>query len=699
MAREDGSRRGLSHALAGLRVVEIGDRTGVTACGGLLAQMGADVVMLEPRHCPPEDKWRHLLAARNGKSAVTLNESDPEGLRQLSDLVEAADVVLLSSDRTTFRTITWDGPRPSGQVVCDITAFGHQGPLSGVPASDALVQAYTGTAETTGPRDGPPTVVGAPVLEMESAVYAASAVVAALYERVRSGRGQRVDVSLYDVGVNALLAFLALPFTGRLATRDGNRHLALAPWNAYRATNGWVQICSPTNDMWTRLCNVIDRPELVGDPQFDSPSQRLDHVNAVDDIVAAWVRRRTVEDCVDVLTQNVIPVSRIVGRDAIATEPNLLHRGMVHQTEDSESGATTLLPGSPLDTGFRPALVASTAEPMDWLTRPRRRDKDLTTGDHVRQGRPLDGIRVVEIGMNTVAPLAGRQLAVLGADVIKVEPPAGDSNRDNGPLRDDGQSYVFALSNTDKRGVTLDLKRAEDREMLWALLGTADVLIENLKPGSLHRLGFGAEDVRRRRPSLIYCSINGFGHNSVYRNRPALDTVIQAMSGLMGTTVRDGVPYKAGISVSDQIGGQLGLLGVVAALIQRSRTGHGSTLDLAMQDGTAWVTHPVWKDEGSPVQIYHEQNRWHVADHSGTSPVLSVAEVLEHPHTRARGLLTEVPTADGDTWTVLQTPIRLGDTPVQVRSTMPRLGFVDPRLQQELAELRSNRNGEERQHA
>jgi len=694
-----GLRDDLTNALAGVCVVEIGDRIAVGACGGLLAQLGADVVVLEPRNAKLQDKWRNPAAALSGKRAISVGMRQPENEHHVIGLVAAADVVLLSSDRSAWSATTWDSARPEQQVVCDITAFGHDGPLAGRPASDALVQAWSGAAETTGPRDGPPTVVGAPVLEMESAVYAASAIVAALIERLDSGRGQRVDVALFDVGVNALLAFLALPFTGRLATRDGNRHLALAPWNAYQASDGWVQICSPTNDMWVRLCKLMGRAELVIDSRFQTPSQRLEHVDLVDEVVAAWVSRRTVDECVELLTKHVIPVSGILAREAIAAEPNLLHRGMIHEYRHPVSKDRVLLPGSPLTSAFRPAIAASMPEAPNWGSARNLAAANLTTRDHIRPGRPLDGIRVVEIGMNTVAPLAGRQLAALGADVIKVEPPTGDSNRVNGPLRGDGESYVFALSNTDKRGLTLDLKVTEDRDKLWALLSTADVLIENLKPGSLTRLGFGSQKVRQRHPELVYCSINGFGHDSVYPNRPALDTVIQAMSGLVGTTLLDGIPYKAGISVSDQIGGQFGLLGVTAALFQRRQTGKGATLDLAMQDGTAWVTHPVWNQPGSPVEVFRDQNRWHVGDHSGIAAVLSVQEVLEHPHTQTRRLLVEVSTPDGDAWTVLQTPFRLRDTPARVRSAMPRLGFVDPVLVHEIEEAQALSADKEEQHA
>jgi crotonobetainyl-CoA:carnitine CoA-transferase CaiB-like acyl-CoA transferase len=697
----------LSRALSGIRVLEVGDRVAVGGCGSLLAHLGASVTVLEPTMRPAQDKWSCTPGAVASKNRVNIDRTSPEDLELVRTLADSADVVLLSTDRSAFPDLDLDmasgsRERSGKQVVMELTAFGSSGPLSGQPASEALVQAYTGAAETTGRREGPPLVIGAPVLEMETAVYGAAAVLAALWARDSGGPGQRVEVAMFDVGVNALLAFLGLPLSGQPVTRDGNRHLALAPWNAYRALDGWVQICAPTDALWRRLCDVMETPDHLADPRFASPSLRLAHQEDVDQIVATWVSSRTAAGCVDALTRQVIPAGHVISLDEVAYEPNLIHRRMIRRVNDPDSCTMVALPGSPIVPGHVPRVpVADSArgqaEQAASSTPPSRSYSHRATRPGAASAAsappsgfepPLQGIRVVEIGMNTVAPIAGRHLAALGADVIKVEPPRGDSNRWNPPLREDGQSYVFALSNTGKRGLVLDLSLEGDREQLWDLLGTADILIENLKPGSLGRLGFGHSKVAERLPHLIYCSINGFGHDSLYPDRPALDTVIQATSGLMGSTVENGIPYKAGISVGDQIGGQLGLVSVLAALHYRDQTGLGCSLDLTMQDGIAWVTHPVWQPWGhaEPVVEQHE-GRWVVVDETGSAPVLGISEVLKHPHTRARGLLVEVPTADGSSWTVVETPLKFAVSEVRVTSAMPELGHADPQLTDELRAL------------
>jgi crotonobetainyl-CoA:carnitine CoA-transferase CaiB-like acyl-CoA transferase len=690
------------------RVVELGRRVAAGICGSLLADLGADVVLADT----PEDdgfKWRNRSAIAVGKRSVDRAALAPDGA--LHALVDRADVILLSSDVDADQLALWDRPRRREQVVCDITGFGHSGPLAGEGLPAALVEAYAGTVDTTGQRHGLPTPTGAPFVEMETAVYAASAILAALRVKREHGFGQRLDIAVYDVGVNALATFIPLPLTGGTATRNGNRHPGSSPWNSYEAKDGALVICAPTNDQWARLCAAMQAPDLVHDPRFATPSARLQNVEEIDAAIRAWVAGLTVAECQATLEAHVIPAGPIVDVDELPTEPNIVHRASIDHVYDPQLARRVHVMPSPVRVdgqGRRvPAIPAfdSGRGAVERALAERSTDADRVTGDPASTVRALAGVRIVEIGMNTVAPLAGRQLAALGADVIKVEPPTGDTNRYSPPLREDGGSLIYAISNADKRGIVLDLKQPRDAETLWRLLDTADVLIENLKPGSLIRLGFGPADVRRRHPRLIYCSINGFGHDSAYPGRPALDTVVQAMSGAMSTTLVKRVPTKTGLSLADQLGGQFGLLGVLAALDRRDRTGEGATLDLAMHDCAAWSTQMVWNgcertrcaivetrdgfvafDAEAPDDLRDVTRARALAEAApgSAAPVLSVSEVLEHPQTRARGLTVRRTAVDGDEWLLLESPLRLCSTPARVGVPMARLGFLDPALAAEL---------------
>lgn len=715
-----------SRLIAPWLVVELGARIGTGMCGTLLADLGADVVLAEPRDLPAEAKWRNRAAVAAGKRSL-----DHERLRSGGSaawLLERADVVLLSSDLDAEQADLWDGPRPVHQVICDITAFGHAGAPPAAGLSTALVDAYCGATDTTGEPDGPPVTLGAPLLEMETAVYAASAVIAALRVRRRHGSGQRLDIAVFDVGVNALATFIPAAVTGQSASRVGNRHPGLSPWNRYRAEDGALVICAPTNVLWQRLCVAIASPGLVDDDRFATTSSRLAHADAIDEVIGRWTATRPVDACLATLAEHVIPSGPVVTLDELADEANLTHRTSITTVTDPRAGHEVRVMPSPVRWSDRPSHAVRVPDFDDGGPTPTPVDSRSTPvrGDVVVSHRPLEGVRVLELGMNTVAPLAGRQLAALGADVIKVEPPAGDTNRHSPPLREDGQSHIYAISNTGKRGVVLDLRDTDDKAKLLALLDTTDILVENFKPGSLDRLGLGAERLREDHPSLVYCSINGFGHDSAYPGRPALDTVIQAMSGVMASTLVDGVATKAGISLADQLGGQFGLLAVLAALERRQRTGQGATLDLAMQECAAWATQMCWSSDaasGPAVRVVAAADGYVAVEGDeaalrralglapgfeiderlaaltreeavaaigpavacACAPVLTTREVLDHPHTRARGLLMERPTPDGGQWTVLASPLRLGATPTLVTAAMPALGFPDPALEAELA--------------
>lgn len=197
----------------------------------------------------------------------------------------------------------------------------------------------------------------------------------------------------------------------------------------------------------------------------------------------------------------------------------------------------------------------------------------------------LDNIRVLDLTMHLSGPYCCWLLGSLGADVIKVErPDGGDPVREVGPFVQ-GQSTYFGSVNRNKRGVVLDLKTAEGKRNLAELIKTADVLVENFRAGVLARLGFDEAELRRLNPNLIYASITGFGQQGAMNKRPAFDIVIQGMSGLMSMTgAADGAPTSVGVSIADLTTGIFTALDVVAALLQRERTGKARRIDVAMLD-------------------------------------------------------------------------------------------------------------------
>ena len=202
---------------------------------------------------------------------------------------------------------------------------------------------------------------------------------------------------------------------------------------------------------------------------------------------------------------------------------------------------------------------------------------------------PLAPYRIVDLTRVLAGPYCTMQLADLGAEVIKVEAPGrGDDTRAWGPPFVNGESAYFMSINRNKQSVTLNLKAPRGKEILWRLLEQSDVLVENFRPGSLRRLGFGYEAVNERLPRVVYCSISGFGHTGPDSHLPGYDVLIQGEAGLMSLTGEtDGEPFKVGASISDVTAGMAAVQGILAALLERERTGRGRHVDIAMLDVSA----------------------------------------------------------------------------------------------------------------
>ncbi|MDR0809212.1 MAG: CoA transferase [Gemmobacter sp.] len=202
---------------------------------------------------------------------------------------------------------------------------------------------------------------------------------------------------------------------------------------------------------------------------------------------------------------------------------------------------------------------------------------------------PLEGVRVIELARILAGPWAGQTLADLGAEVIKVEAPEGDDTRRWGPPfidnGDDRSAAYFHATNRGKRSVTCDFRTPEGQETVRRLVAGADVVIENFKLGGLAKYGLDYDGLRKVNPRLVYCSITGFGQTGPYAHRAGYDFIIQGMAGLMSVTgAPDGQPQKVGVAVTDVFTGIYAATAILAALIQRGRTGEGQHIDMALMD-------------------------------------------------------------------------------------------------------------------
>jgi crotonobetainyl-CoA:carnitine CoA-transferase CaiB-like acyl-CoA transferase len=599
-------------ACAGIRVLEIGEGFSVGAlCGQLFAGLGASVNVVEPpsgsplRHVGSQARdgssyLFHLLNA--GKQAVSIDIHSASESARLRKLIDEADVVLIDGRgrdllETLGREASFTSQWPRG-IICVISLCGRRSSRGNWVGNELIAEAGSALMSCTGYPDRPPVSSGLPYVLHTAALFAFNATMAALWERDRSGLGQSIDLAILDCQIALLGNFMPSYFiSGRSPRRIGNRHTIAAPWNLYPALDGNVMICTGTGGAgwWAKILSVIDRPELLRDPRYATEADRVKNVDEVDEIVSAWTRTRKMDDVVRLMSANAVPASEVSTIEAVLADPHFKDlRAMVLKSALVSQDSASSLPvaGLPFKIGglvSEEAKGACSAPDGPRLLEPRGQGNLSGIG-------PLAGIRVIEFGSRTSAPLAARFLADLGAEVVKIEPRKGESLRMAGQ-QIGGSSYLFQINNAGKRSVVIEPTDPKGRKLILELAAHADIWIENLAPGSVDSMGLGYEDVRAANPHVIYCSVSGFGIRSNYGSKRALDTVVQAASGLMYMTgYPDHFPVKLGTSAIDLTTATAVVAAILASLRRRILNGEGLHVDLAMADIGVWMTQKVWPE-------------------------------------------------------------------------------------------------------
>lgn len=579
-------------ACSGLRVLEISDGFCAAAvCGQLFAGLGAQVTKAEQaggdtlRQQAPlaQDGNSHLFHLLHGaKRIVPVGTGlDIEGY----DLVLAGDVALLAQaglDAAGF------SERFPAKVLCLVTTFGARGKRAAWLGSELLAEAMGGLMACTGYPERPAVGSGMPYATHVAAQYAFNGAMAALHARDRTGLGQVVDVSMVDCLITLLGNFIPSYFlNGKEPKRIGNRHTIAAPWNIYPTNDGYVVICTGTGGAgwWEAVTTAIERPDLAHDERYDREDKRVARVEEVDAVISEWTRKRSRKDVVATMNHHEIPVSEIAPVEGVLADPHYTEvRAMVARLQ-GETGPLTA--GLPIKVGAWQPGASDQHAPAA---------KPAVNAVGSSMAGPLSGIRVLEFGSRTSVPMAGRILADLGADVVKIEPPKGESLRGAGQ-QVGGSSYLFHINNGGKRSLVVNPAKPEGLKLVHDLVRQADVWIENLTPGALDRMGMGNKQLREINPRLVYCSISGFGHKSNYGDVKAFDAVVQAACGGMFLTgYPDHLPVKIGLSSSDLAAGVALVGAVIAGLRQRERSGAGEHVDLAMADVGVWMTQSAWPE-------------------------------------------------------------------------------------------------------
>lgn len=361
--------------LAGIRVLDFTRVLAGPAASLALADLGAEVFKIEPpgigdetRGFPPvrDGESHYFLAINRGKKSIVVDLKAPEGLALVKDLAAKCDIVVENyrpgvMDRLGLGYGALSAINP-GLIYCSISGYGQTGPLKNNPSFDIVLQAMSGAFSLNGEPGRLPTKLGLPLGDLAGGINGPIAILGALFERTRTGRGRFIDISLVD-GLQGMLGYFAQLafFTGKDPEPTGSQHQYLVPYGTFAAADGAIVIACLTPSFWGKICDAIERPELTGDPRYDSLEKRRDAREEVNAIVSAFTSKRPVAELVKIFTAHEVPHAPILKLLEALDQPQTRHRQMVVEVEHAALGTIPIV-SRPFK--FDEAMAVPTAPPV-----------------------------------------------------------------------------------------------------------------------------------------------------------------------------------------------------------------------------------------------------------------------------------------------------------------------------------------------
>lgn len=357
--------------LDGLTVVDLSRALAGPFCTMQLGDLGADIIKVERPGTgdqtrgwqPPKygDQSAYYLSTNRNKRSIALDLSRKRGRAILRRLAEDADILV--QNFRVGKMEEWGlgyqnlKEANDGLVYCSISGYGEWGPHKDRRAYDIILQAEGGMMSVTGVEDGEPVRVGVAIADIGAGMYATQAILAALVRRGIDGSGQKIDVSMLD-GQAAWMTYLASMYfaTDEIPTRMGSKHPTIAPYQAFEAVDGWVIVAVGTEAIWQRLCEAIDREDLVEDERFQTNDRRVSNIDALEEILAPWFGDRQASKAVSRLDEYDVPATQIRDMSEVFSHPQIEARRM-RRTIDHPSVGEIEMPGSPMHFSRTPTAL------------------------------------------------------------------------------------------------------------------------------------------------------------------------------------------------------------------------------------------------------------------------------------------------------------------------------------------------------
>jgi crotonobetainyl-CoA:carnitine CoA-transferase CaiB-like acyl-CoA transferase len=597
--------------LAGVRVVDLADRHSET-CGRILADLGADVIRVEGpgggssrRREPLVDGESLAFATRNAnKRGIVLDLDDGRDRERLLDLVATADVLIETEAPGRMRARGLDAPallaRNPRLVAASITDFGQDGPYRDWVGTQSVHLALAGLLSRSGTPTGEPLVPPGFLAYESAAVQATWAILVAYAHTLETGRGQAVDVSVFEA-----LAQAVDPGYGIGGSAAGGVTASELPrtrpdagyrYPIFPCADGHVRICLLSPGQWRGMFRWLGEPEEFADPSYDRTGVRFRAWSRISPYIAALFADRTRAELVEQGQALGIPVAGLDAPGEILASEHFAARGAFVDAEVAP-GVSGRLPAGFFEVdgarmGFRTRAPELGEHQDDVL--PARAPARETGGpddgeplaeDAAAARRPLAGLRVLDLGVIVLGAEVSRMLADQGAEVIKIESRSHpDGSRQS--LTGEAMTASFAWGHRNKVGLGLDLRTPEGHDLFLRLVERSDVVVSNFKPGTLEKLGLGYDVLRERNPEIVVADSSALGRSGPSSRRMGYGPLVRASTGLTGLWRYPGADtFNDSITIHpDHTAARVVAIGVLARLLRRRRTGTGGTVSVSQAE-------------------------------------------------------------------------------------------------------------------
>ncbi|BBY67065.1 putative CoA-transferase [Mycolicibacterium helvum] len=591
--------------LASVRVLDLCDQTG-DGVTRLLADLGADVIKIEApggspaRHARPTlDGVSVPFALHNAnKRGVVLDPSDDADRALFFEMVAGADIVvdsgapgLAAAFGTSCATLADQFPQLVTMVVTD---FGTQGPHATWQATDAVLYAMCSALSRSGPASGTPVLPPDGIASATAAVQAAWAVLVAYFNRLRCGTGDYVDFSRFDAVVLTLDP--AFGTQGQAATaRNATERWRGRPRNQdaypiFACRDGYVRLCVLSPRQWHGMRAWLGEPEQFQDPSFESIAARTKAFGELSQLMAALFADRTMKQLVAEGQAHGVPIAAVLTPSQALGSEHLAAVGALIDTELAPGVAARVPVGywviDGTRAGYRAPAPGLSGGDKHWESTPFTPGATRKVG-----GRPLAGIRVLDLGVIVAGGELSRLFADLGAEVIKVESSSyPDGLRQKGPNQQISES--FARAHRNNLGLGLELRSPEGAELFSRLVSASDAVFANFKPGTLPALGFSHERLLELNPGLVLAESSAFGDTGPWSRRMGYGPLVRATIGVtrLWTSDEPAAPtarhafYDATTIFPDHVVGRISAIGALAGLIRRERDGVGARIHVSQAE-------------------------------------------------------------------------------------------------------------------